>query len=144
MNVDQLLRIKGTDVVTVSPDTNITEAAGTLRDNKIGIVVVCRSGGRLVGVLSERDLVSVIADFPEQAASLKVESIMTPDVATCGPGDDLDSVLALMNEGGIRHAPVVEYGHLKGLVSSHDLLKHLLNEHEMDDKASDWAGLDFL
>ena len=144
MNVDQLLRIKGTDVVTVSPDMNFTEAACTLRDNKIGMVVVCMNGGRLVGVLYERDLVSVIADFPEQIASLKVESVMTSDVATCGPSDDLDSVLALMNDRGIRHAPVVEYGNLKGLVSSRDLLKHLLNEHEMDGKASDWAELDFL
>ena len=144
MNVEQLVRIKGAEVITVSPGTNLTEAARTLRDNRIGIVVVCEEGERLVGVLSERDLVSAIADFPELLPSLTVESVMTKDVATCGPDDEIDGVLALMNDRGIRHAPVVQYGRLKGLLSSRDLVKYLLKEHEMHAKASEWAELDFL
>lgn len=132
MAMEKVISDKGRHVVTVSPAATVTEAARKLREYKIGLLVVCSDAGAVVGVLSERDLVRAIADGNGQIAHLDVNSLMTPDPVTCDVRDSPAEVLRIMNSKGFRHMPVVEKGRLKGLVSSRDVLKHLLALADLD------------
>ena len=144
MLIEQVLRDKGGTVVTISPDTDTIEAAQILAERRIGLLVVCTPGGRVLGVVSERDIVRAVAKAADRLSGLKVSDLMTARPFICSPRDDIRTVMNTMQERGFRHMPVVEHGHLKGLVSSRDLLKHTVAQAEMHEQAAAWSDLDFL
>lgn len=131
MGMGNVISAKGRHVVTVAPGASIKEAARKLREYRIGLLVVCDDVGQVVGVLSERDLVRAVAERDGDIAGLKVETLMTRDPVTCNLGDSPAEVLRTMNNKGFRHMPVVEEGRLKGLVSSRDVLWHLLERADL-------------
>ena len=85
-------------------------------------------GGKLVGILSERDLAHGIADHGDKLADMKVRDHMTRNVATCLPDDSTSKLMAVMTERRFRHLPVVVDGELKGMISIGDVVKSRLEE----------------
>lgn len=122
MKIQGILATKGTNVVTVRPEHTIREALAILAKHNIGALVVADADGHLLGILSERDIVRE-ATVNEQLFSDPVSKIMTKDLITGLPQDDLKSVANTMTERRIRHLPVVEGGKLVGIVSIGDVVK---------------------
>ncbi len=113
-----------THVVAVTPEESLADAARTLSEKKIGILVVCDDRGELIGVLSERDIVRAVAAHGRDAVSKSVDAFMTRKVETCSLSDPPHRVIRRMSLGNFRHMPVMEGKALKGLISSKDIVKY--------------------
>lgn len=122
MKVSTILATKGNKLVSVSPEQPVQEAVVLLAQHNIGAVVVLNQAGKLSGIISERDVVRHLLDKAD-ALSQQVRSLMTTQVITCLPQDDLMSVAHMMTERRFRHMPVVENGKLLGMISIGDVLK---------------------
>jgi CBS domain-containing protein len=131
MKVDAVLGTKGREVKTVEPSAILATVAQRLRLEGIGALVVLDQG-RVVGMVSERDVVRAFAAHRAEAAEIKVAEVMTPNVISCRPDDSLTRILGLMTRHRVRHLPVVEAGKLVGLISIGDAVKHRLDELEME------------
>ena len=132
MHVATILRDKGSEVVTTTPERTIADTAKLLDEHKIGAVIVLDGDGAAAGVLSERDIVRGVARHGERALSMQVRELMTSDVVVCKPEDTVQEVMALMTVRRIRHVPVVQDGRLSGIISIGDVVKHRLGEIEME------------
>jgi len=110
-------------VACIEIDAPLTKVARRLLDDKIGALVVIDSDDVLVGIVSERDLVQVVANYDADAVQQPVESIMSRDVISCKPSDEIGNILKLMNANGIRHMPVLCDGKLAAMVSIRQLTK---------------------
>lgn len=143
VTVGDIIGVKGSDVITIRPDQTLHDAARVLHDRRIGIVVVKEAGGKVVGVLSERDVVRAMAAHGAEAAGMAVADYMTRKVIVCRPFDHPKAVVESMKKNRIRHMPVVNDGRLVGLVSIGDLLKHLLDHHEIVKEADVLQKLGF-
>jgi len=132
MNVDSILRTKGGEVVTTRPDVSIADIARLLHGRRIGAVVVLSEGGGIAGILSERDIVSGMAEHGEEVSRLTVGRLMTREVVTCAPGDTIRDVMTLMTHRRVRHVPVVEADRLVGIVSIGDVVKSRIEETEVE------------
>ena len=130
MLVSDILRIKGSDVISVGPDHTIVETARKLKGRGIGAVVVLDDSGRLAGLISERDIVHAIAMHAERALDMQVKDVMTTKVITCQRDDTVDEAMKVMVEHAFRHLPVAEDGELKGLVSISDVVKLRITDLE--------------
>lgn len=128
MNVESILKMKGSDVVTVAPDAGVMDTVEMLRARKIGAVVVSADGRAVDGILSERDVVRAIGARGKAALDGPVSAIMTGTVVTCRRGDSVEAVMGQMTEGRFRHLPVVEDGALAGMISIGDVVKARLEE----------------
>ena len=135
MNVREILSVKGRDVVTIEPNANLATAAKVLAERRIGAVVVTGPEERIVGILSERDIVALLAKRGIDALETKVSEVMTRKVTTCNPSDTISSIMERMTAGKFRHVPVVEQGRLAGIVSIGDVVKHRLMEMEHEQAA---------
>lgn len=136
MHVHQILKSKSDDgVVTVPPGTRIAGAAKVLAERRIGTVIVSADGTTAEGILSERDIVRVLATKGGALLNDRVEDHMTAKLVTCGRSDDVDAVLAQMTQGRFRHMPVVEDGQLVGLITLGDVVKARLSELAMEKDA---------
>jgi CBS domain-containing protein len=131
MKVDAVLASKGREVKTVDPSAILASVAQRLRLDGIGALVVLDQG-RVVGMVSERDVVRAFAAHRAEAAEIKVSEVMTPNVISCRPDDSLTRILGLMTRHRVRHLPVLEGGRLVGLISIGDAVKHRLDELEME------------
>jgi CBS domain-containing protein len=123
VNVAQILKAKGRAVTTARPETPLKHIADQLTQKKIGAIVIVGETGRVVGILSERDLVRVIAERGPNALMQTATDVMTHNVITCDEKSTLDDLMELMTSGRFRHVPVVENGALVGLVSIGDVVK---------------------
>ncbi len=134
MNVESILRTKGAKVVTIAPDTTIGEAAKLLKRERIGAVVVSEDGSTVAGILSERDIVSGLAEPTRRAGLVEqpVSALMTREVLTCDPADAVEKCMHLMTDRRVRHLPVVQGGKMVGLVSIGDVVKNRLEELESE------------
>lgn len=128
MRINEVLRRKGSTVSTVQPQSPVSDLIKLLAEQGIGSVVVSESGDDVAGIASERDVVRGLSEFGPSIMEQPVSSIMTADVHTCGPGDDLEQLARTMTEHRIRHLPVVVDGHLSGIVSIGDIVKHRIDE----------------
>jgi CBS domain-containing protein len=135
MTVAAILKAKGTHVETVHPDTTLYTAVWALKSKNIGaLVVVGHDSTTIVGMLSERDLVRELVEhaMPTHLLSLPVSKVMTTPVLTCTPDERITGVMARMTRHRVRHLPVVERGRLVGIVSIGDVVKHRLDELELE------------
>ena len=132
MRINDLLRVKGTRVVTVTPDTNVRQLLQVLAEHGIGAVVVSVDGKSVDGIVSERDVVRALALRGAAVMSEPVTEIYTEQVRTVTPDTSLDDVMRLMTEHRMRHAPVVVDGALGGLVSIGDVVKNRMDELETE------------
>ena len=135
MNVEQLLRDKGREVVSVQPHRTLAEAIRTLSEKRIGAVVVMGADGSLVGILSERDIIRALGELGGAALESAVSRSMTSKVVTCRPQTSVDELMEIMTTGRFRHVPVVENGRVTGIVSIGDVVKHRVAAIEAESKA---------
>lgn len=121
-NVGAILKTKTTHVVTITPDATAQEAARRMNEHRIGcLVVVEANGGRVVGIISERDILTRLVAAERDPRTTLVGDIMTRDVATCTVDTPIDDLRQLMRTRRIRHIPVVDATGLCGMVSIGDL-----------------------
>ncbi|MDA8291118.1 MAG: CBS domain-containing protein [Actinomycetota bacterium] len=132
MRVSDLLDAKGSVVHTVPSTATVAEAVATLCERRIGALVVSEDGERIEGIVSERDVVRRLNDLHGALPNERVTMIMSAEVRTCAPGDDLESVMATMTAHRVRHVPVVRDGRLAGIVSIGDVVKARMEELETD------------
>ncbi|MBB5435397.1 CBS domain-containing protein [Nocardiopsis composta] len=131
MLIAELLRAKGSDVVTVRPDTTVAELLTLLARHNIGAVVVLE-GGRIAGIASERDVVRRLERHGAELLERPVREIMTTNVITCKTSDTDDALTVLMTENRVRHVPVLSAGELIGIVSIGDVVKSRIRQLELD------------
>ena len=132
MKVTEILRSKGADVITVWPGASLRSAVERMAKRNVGALVVVDDDGKVVGMLSEREVVHALANSAERALNESVADVMSRRPITCGPDDRLADLMAVMTEHRVRHLPVVEHGRLLGLVSIGDLVKARLGELEFE------------
>ena len=139
MNVKAILAAKkrnlGGDIVCIEPTADLAAAAKLLSAHRIGAVLIRGAGGRLAGILSERDIVRALSEHGAGALALPVGQVMTRDVATCGEDDTVASIMERMTAGKFRHMPVVANGKLAGLISIGDVVKQRVEEIESESEA---------
>ena len=121
MKIEEILHSKGHDVVTITESQSVLDAVELLVARNIGGLVVME-GQRPAGIFTERDILRLTARAPGELAAIKVGSVMTREVITAGPQDDLATVMDVMTENKIRHLPVMTGDQLTGIVSIGDLL----------------------
>ena len=131
MTVGRIINEKGRDVVTVSPGTSLEEIASTLSQKRIGAVVVVEDDA-IRGIVSERDIVLAIAADGAGALKKVAADCMTSRVVTCRIEDTIHDVMQKMTSGRFRHLPVVEDGHLSGIVSIGDVVKRRIEDVERE------------
>jgi len=132
MKVTSILKTKGTGATTTRPLTSIATAARMLRDYHIGALVVSDATGGVLGIITERDIVHGLADRGTALLDLPVSAVMTRAPATCTPDDDIQTVMSRMTRLRVRHLPVMLEGRLHGIVSIGDVVKHRLDELELE------------
>ena len=135
MTVKAILSAKGGDVITIDPTTNLAAAVKLLAERKIGALVVTGADHRVIGIVSERDIVAELAAHGAASLDLPLTEVMTRKVVTCNVTDTIASVMEHMTDGKFRHLPVVEQGRLLGIVSIGDVVKHRLHEMEREQSA---------
>ena len=124
MKIAQLLMAKGDwEIKRINPCSTLRETAATLFELQVGALVVTDDDNKMVGIVSERDLVQVVASSDPEAANAPVSELMTRSVITCGPDDEVAFILHQMNENAIRHMPVIEHDELVGVLSIRELTK---------------------
>lgn len=128
--VRHVLAGKSGDIITILADDTIATAVGILREKRIGALMVVDGSGKLVGILSERDIVRKLAETPGQTLPQTVGENMTRDVVVCTPDDVLVDVLKRMSEGRFRHMPVLAQDALVGMVTIGDVVNFRLREVE--------------
>lgn len=134
MNVNAILRSKGSDILSVGPDDTIAEAARLLALHRIGALLVMRDR-QLAGIISERDIVRGIASKGNDCLDMPVRLLMTSDLVTCSPEDSVTHLMGLMTENRIRHLPVLRKGELVGMLSIGDVVKVRVKEVENEAQA---------
>jgi CBS domain-containing protein len=132
MLVSQVLKEKGDLVFTISPDESVADAAALLYERQVGAAVVMGAGGAVAGILSERDLVRVVALNGAEGMGRPVSACMTRQVIFAALDETIDSLLARMTDRRVRHLPVLKDGRLVGLVSIGDLVKRKIAETEAE------------
>jgi CBS domain-containing protein len=135
MNVESVINAKGSSVVTARPDVPVAQIAKLLSDAGIGAVVVSADNARVLGILSERDIVRAIAEQGDTALTLPASDLMTRDVVTCTPADHVAELMGIMTEKRIRHLPVVCEGTLSGIISIGDVVRCRVQEIESEAEA---------
>lgn len=135
MTIGAVIRQKGRNVISVPPDASVTDIVAVIASRRIGAVVVLAEDGRLVGIVSERDVVKAIAKIGAPALAMSAADLMTRDVTTVGLAASVDHALELMDAGYFRHLPVMEDGQLIGIISVRDLVKHRITQHQSDVEA---------
>ena len=135
MTVKAILAAKGGDVLTIEPTAKLNDAADMLAKRKIGALVVTGADRRIVGIVSERDIVQELAVHGAASLDLPLTDVMTRKVMTCSANDTISSVMERMTQGKFRHLPVVEQGRLAGIISIGDVVKHRLQEMEREHSA---------
>lgn len=132
LNIAHILKTKPRGVSTARQEDTIEEVATRLAQRKIGAVVIVGDGGAIAGIISERDIIRLIAAHGEKALGMKAGDGMTRDVKTCTRDCTVEMVMEVMTAGRFRHLPVIEEGALIGIVSIGDVVKHRTAEVEFE------------
>ena len=135
MRINGLLRDKGDFVATVAPGATVREVLAGLAEHGVGALVVTADGQHIDGIVSERDVVRSLHHEGTTVLEQPVTAVMTAEVATCAPDDEVDLLMAVMTERRVRHVPVVVDDVLVGIVSIGDVVKHRVHELEHENLA---------
>ena len=134
MTIAAILSSKGSEVATIGADNRVSEAVASLGERRIGALPVVE-GDRIVGIMSERDVIYCLRDHGAEVLDWPVSRVMTSPAITAEPVTPVLSALALMTERRIRHLPVAEGGRLIGIVSIGDLVKYRMDRIEAEANA---------
>ena len=129
ISLNQFLRLKPRNVISISPDVNVIEALKLMAKENIGAVVVLQ-GDNLVGILSERDYARKVVLEGKTSSSTKVSEIMTTKVVTVEESQKVDDCMNIMTENHIRHLPVISGVKVLGLISIGDVLKQVMQQQK--------------
>lgn len=132
MYVSDILRNKGSRIVSVNADEPVSEAVALLCGNRIGAVLVMDNQGKIAGIFSERDLVRGLYRHGKAVTEKSVGELMTSPVITCTPRDPVASIEGLMTANRFRHVPVVDEGQLIGIISIGDVVKNRIEEAQAE------------
>ena len=132
MHVADILKSKGSNVVTSGADETVAATARLLNLKRIGAVIVRDATGKVIGVMSERDIIRGIAINGQRALDMRVGELMTSEVIVCKPTDTIAEVMQVMTDGRFRHLPVIEDGKLQGIISIGDVVKNRLEETDLE------------
>ena len=130
MTVKAILESKGHDVVTLGPNDRLARAVELLAEHRIGALVITNGDGKIVGILSERDIVRCLAREGAAALDQQVRAAMTPKVNICNEHHTVNEVMEIMTRCRFRHLPVEKDGRLDGIVSLGDVVKRRIEEVE--------------
>jgi CBS domain-containing protein len=133
--VNAILAGKGREIVSIEPNASLASAVARLAEKRIGAVLILGADSRIVGILSERDIVRALAERGSAALGEPVSQTMTRKVSTCSETETVASIMERMTEGKFRHFPVVDQGRAIGLVSIGDVVKYRLQQMESDSAA---------
>lgn len=129
MKISDVLRRKGSEVITVKPDETVFGLLALLAEHRIGAVVVSADGASVDGIVSERDIVRHLHRSGTSVLDGPVSQIMTSDVTTGSADDNIADLAGTMTEKRVRHVPIVDAdGRLTAIVSIGDIVKHRLSE----------------
>jgi CBS domain-containing protein len=129
MKVENILREKGGNVITTRPTASVKSAADRLNLENIAALVVTE-GDKVLGIISEREIVHAYSRDGDQLDARLVQDVMTGIVA-CTPDEDLRNVMKMMTRLRARHVVVMQGGRLAGIVSIGDVVKHRLSDLEL-------------
>ena len=132
MYVADILRVKGSKVITVRPELSMAHVAQRLRIERVGALVVSVTGATAEGIISERDIAYGLAEHGTEVLRRTVADLMTKTVVTCSPSDTIAQVAKAMTNQRIRHMPVTDGKRLVGIISIGDVVKHRLDELELE------------
>jgi len=135
MTISKILAEKGREIVNIEPAATLQSAATLLAEKRIGAVLILGADRRIIGILSERDIVRAVGERGATALEEPVSQTMTRKVSTCTEGETLVCIMGRMSDGKFRHVPVVDHGRVVGIVSIGDVVKHRLQEMEHDSAA---------
>ncbi len=127
MQLREILKTKGSNVLTIEPKASLADVVQKLVENRCGSLVVC-DGDTMVGIISERDILIAVAEVNEPLEAITVQRRMTVDVVTGSPDDTINNIMGLMSEKRIRHLPILEDKKLAGLISIGDIVKAQYNQ----------------
>ncbi len=133
MKVRSVTKNKGKPVITLSPNDSLDQAVALMMEHHIGSLVII-DNNEVVGILSERDLLTVLHKKYAMWSPLVAKDAMTPTPFTCEPDNTLEEVMNLMVDHNIRHLPVVYKGHLEGMLSITDIVEELLKKTKFENK----------
>jgi CBS domain-containing protein len=125
----QLLEVKGREVYSIGPDARVFDALRLMADKSVGALMVME-GGRIAGILSERDYARKVILHGKSSHDIQVRDIMTSKIITVHPGQTVEECMTLMTEKRIRHLPVTEGERLIGVLSIGDLVKEVIAEQQ--------------
>ena len=128
MIVSQLLKSKGSQVYTVSEETNIIEISRILSEKRIGVAVIINKSKNVIGIISERDIIRGLSKYGEKVLDMPSKALMTKNVITIGLDSHIDDLMREMTNSRIRHMPIVEDEKLVGLISIGDVVKNRVEE----------------
>lgn len=135
MTVKMILSTKGSDVVTVEPTASVETAIRILTERRIGALVVTGPQQRVIGIISERDIVRALSEQGAAVLGQPLAQLMTRKVVTCAGSDTVGEIMERMTSGKFRHMPVLEQDRLIGIISIGDVVKYRLTEMEHESAA---------
>lgn len=128
MKIKDILLRKNNALITIGPDDTVRKASDVLAANNIGALPVYDHFGALVGIISERDIARGLSERGGEIDRSYVSELMSADVITCDPGDDVDLTMSVLSARHIRHIPVLVDGRLTAMISSRDVMEAVLEE----------------
>lgn len=131
MTIASVLRDKGSAVETIAAEANVFDAVRILGEKRIGALPVLE-GGRLAGIISERDVIYCLRDHGPEVLAWQIARVMSAPAITADSDTSVLSALALMTKRRIRHLPIIERGEIRGIVSIGDLVKHRMERIEAE------------
>ena len=132
MSIGAILKMKGSNLFTIAPEHTVGDVANVLTINKIGAVVVCDTKNKMVGLVSERDLVEGMSRYGGAVLGMQVRNIMSSKVISCKASDSVKQAQELMNSKRIRHLPVLNGDELVGVISIRDVVAYMLQVTQME------------
>jgi CBS domain-containing protein len=135
MTVKSILSKKGGDVISIEPTATLETAVRKLAEHRIGALLVLGPDRRVIGILSERDIVRVLAEQGADVLKQPLAQVMTRKVVTCSQTETVGTIMERMTTGKFRHVPVVEQDQVVGIISVGDVVKHRLHEMEQETAA---------
>ena len=134
MTVRDILKQKGPQVYTIGDEKKVADAIEVLVNNNIGSLLVLNTNGKIVGIITERDVLNLSHKLPDGFRSVNVNEVMTKDVIVAEPDDEMDYIEAVMTENHIRHLPIIENKVLVGMISIGDIVKNQIQKFRSENK----------
>jgi len=134
MKVSQILKEKGEKVITTKPQTTVYEVIQLMNKHHIGAVMVVDESDKILGIVTERDVMRRCLTTPDPDLKMPVEKLMTKHLIVGVEEDNIQYVMGVMTKNKIRHLPIVKDGHLAGIISIGDAVKTQLEEAEHENR----------